>query len=182
MTGQGASCRVVHPSRLTDAERATWQTLARPLARSGGAFLTWRYADAVGRVNPRARVALIGDTGGVRAILGFQWKPGMLGRLGVAERIGGGISDYFGLVAEPGYRSTPVDLLRRCGIAALEFSHLDETQAEFGLYGEDPRAGLRIDLPEGGAGYLADLRQRKKSVVREADRRMRRLAEQVGPV
>lgn len=178
----GLTCRVVHPSALGEAERAAWRGLARPMARCGGAFLAPGFADAVGRIDPQARVAVLRDAGGKQGFFAFQPKPGLLGRLGVAQRIGGEISDYFGLVAAPGFRCASGDLLRRCGIAALEFSHLDETQDAYGLSGEQPRTGLRIDLPQGGAAYLADLRQRKKSVVRETDRRMRRLAEQVGPV
>jgi CelD/BcsL family acetyltransferase involved in cellulose biosynthesis len=182
MTGANATCRVVHPSALTEAERAAWREIARPLARHGGGFLTWRYADAVGQGNPQARVAVLRAADGKRAFFAFQFKNGVLGRLGVAERIGGQFSDYFGLAGEAGFRCTPADLVHHCGFSALEFSHLDETQESFGLTGEEPRTGLRLDLPDGGPAFLADLRQRRKSIVRETDRRLRRLAEQVGPV
>lgn len=177
----GFSCRVLRPEALTEADRSTWSALSRAANRSGGAFLTWQYATAVASVMPSARVAALEDGAGRKAFLAFQAKPGVLGALGVCERIGGAISDYAGLVAEPGFAIDPGTLLARCGIGAFEFSHLDESQAAYGLAGEAPRVGLRIDLPEGGGGYLADLRQRKKSVVRETDRRLRRLAEKVGP-
>jgi CelD/BcsL family acetyltransferase involved in cellulose biosynthesis len=182
MNAAGMACRVVHPSELDETDRAAWRDLARAHQRSGGAFLTWRYADAVGRVDPRVRVAVLRTADGKRGYFAFQPKRGLLGRLGVAERVGGHLSDYFGLVADPGFRCSAVALLRACGVGALEFSHLDETQAQLGLVGESPRTGLRIDLPAGGDAHLAELRRRKKSFVREADRRLRRLAEQVGPV
>lgn len=177
----GATCRVLRPEALTEADRRTWSALSRTANRRGGAFLTWQYATAVAAVTPSARVAALEDAAGRKAFLAFQAKPGVLGAFGVYERIGAALSDYTGLVAEPGFMIEPDALLASCGIGAFEFSHLDESQAAYGLTGEAPRIGLRIDLPDGGGAYLADLRQRKKSVVRETDRRLRRLAEKVGP-
>ncbi len=177
----GFSCRVLRPENLTEADRQAWSVLSRGANRTGGAFLTWQYATAVAAVTPSARVAALEDAAGRKAFLAFQAKPGALGAFGVYERIGAAISDYTGLVAEPGFAIAPGALLASCGIGAFEFSHLDESQAAHGLTGGAPRVGLRIDLPDGGDAYLADLRQRKKSVVRETDRRLRRLTEKVGP-
>lgn len=175
-------CRIIAATALTEAERRAWTSFTKGRERVGGAFLSWQYAEAAGRANASARIAVLEDGDGPAAFLAFQRKAGLLGQLGVAERIGGGLSDYFGLVARSSLHLTPSQLLQLSDIGAVEFSHLDESQAAFGLTGEAPRTGLRISLPEGGPAYLTELRSRKKGVVREADRRLRRLSEQVGPV
>lgn len=146
------------------------------------AFFSWQFAAAVGEVNPLARVCVLSAGNQPAAFFPFQWVPGPLGRLGVAERIGGEVSDYFGLIARPGFRIEPAALLRHAGIASLKFSHLDETQLAFGLTGEGPRVGLRIEFPEGSEAFFKDLRTRKKSLVRETERRLRRLEQDVGPI
>ena len=118
----GLRCRVLHPEALSDTDRQAWSALAHSAMRHGGAFLTWQYAVAVGRVVSSARVAAIEDAAGRRAYLAFQAKPGLIGRFGVYERIGGGLSDYAGLVAEPGFSTdaaTLLEELRRRGIATV---------------------------------------------------------------
>jgi CelD/BcsL family acetyltransferase involved in cellulose biosynthesis len=174
--------RVVAPDVLSDTERSAWSDMLGAHSGLGSAFFSWQFATAVGVVVPHARVCVLQDAEGPRAFFPFQWSAGPLGRLGVAERIGGEVSDYFGLVARPGFKIEPAALLRHAGIASLKFSHLDETQLAFGLTGEGPRVGLRIEFPEGSEAFFKDLRTRKKSLVRETERRLRRLEQDVGPI
>lgn len=174
--------RVKRPGDLSPPERAAWSLLqaARPELQS--AFFSWQFAADVGAVNPRARVCVFGPPDEPRAFFPFQWWSGWRGRIGIAERIGGEISDYFGLIAPHGSRIDPAELLRAAGISTLHFSHLDETQLAHGLAGEQPRIGLRIEFPDGGPAFLRSLREKKKSLVRETERRLRKLEQTVGPI
>lgn len=172
----------MRPGDLSPSERAAWSNSQAASPELWSAFFSWQFAADVGEVNPRARVCVIGPLDAPCAFFPFQWSSGWRGRIGIAERIGGDISDYFGVIAPRGFRISPADLLRAAGISTLYFSHLDETQLEFGLAGEEPRVGLRIGFPDGGPAFIKSLREKKKSLVRETERRLRKLEQTVGPI
>jgi len=62
---------------------------------------------------------------------------------GIGERLGGELSDYFGLVAEAGFHIDAQTLLRLSGLRSLFYTQLDEGQQNLGLIGEKPIQGSR---------------------------------------
>ncbi|WP_119422419.1 GNAT family N-acetyltransferase [Desertibaculum subflavum] len=172
----------MRPGDLSPRERAAWSRFQEAGPAAGIAFLSWQFVADVAAVNPHARVCVFGAADDPVAFFPFEWTPGWRGRIGIAGRVGGDISDYFGLVARSGFHITPAELLRAAGVPTLHFSHLDESQLAYGLTGEQPRIGLRIEFPDGGPAYLASLREKKKSLLRETERRFRKLEQNVGRV
>jgi CelD/BcsL family acetyltransferase involved in cellulose biosynthesis len=179
-----ANCpsRVIRPDALSPRERAVWSGFQAAAPGLQSAFLSWQFTVDAGAVDPRVRICVFGPADAPSAFFPFQWSGGWRGRIGIAERVGGDISDYFGLIAGSGFRISPAELLRAAGIPTLLFSHLDETQLAYGLTGEEPRIGLRIEFPDGGPAFLKSLREKKKSLLRETERRLRKLEQAVGPI
>ncbi len=145
------------------------------------AFLSPRYCQAVLNAGADVRVILI-SSGASMGVIPIQMKPGSLGSLRVAERVGGEMSDYFGIIADNGLIIDIEDILSRTGFSAIEFSHLDETQRHFGLVGENPRKGLRTVLPDSGADFWRQLRLVDKRLVVDIERRERKLATEHGDI
>lgn len=165
-------------SRVQDLDAnhvRVWTALLEHHPHNRRAFLAPGYCSAAAAANPNLRVVILLRDGRVVGVLPFQLKAGVLGALGVAEPVGGVMSDYFGLVAEPGLRVDVAELLGKLGLGALEFSHLDETQAVFGLEGEAPRTGLRTVIGPSGAAYWQQLRVADKKLVTDTERRERKL-------
>ena len=116
------------------------------------------------------------------AFFPFQFKSIVHKSLRIGQRLAGELSDYFGIVAEKGFYIQPVDLLKLCGLKVLLFSHLDESQNGFGLVGEQPEIGHRIEFPDGGTAYWRDKRISDKKFVSDTERRERNLVRQHGPI
>lgn len=183
LVGDRLTIRVVSPLRLSAAEANVWDELCGgdPALRS--AFYSRAYACAVAEVRPRVvRVAVAASEDGPVAFLPFQYANGAMRLLAAGEPVGGGMTDYFGVIAAPDFTMDSRSFLRRAGLASLLFTHLDETQLRHGLSGEQPEPGLRIELRDGADAYWRELRRSNKSLVSDTERRMRRLVETHGPV
>lgn len=165
---------------LTPVQLQAWRELLDLYPENRRAFLTPGFCGAVAAVGENVRVALLLRDGHVAGIFPFQIKAGLLGRLGVAEPVGGSMSDYFGLVAEPGTRTKVGEMLGRLGLGGMAFSHLDEAQAVYGLEGEDPRTGLRTVIGPSGETFWQQLRTIDKKLVGDTERRERKLASDHG--
>jgi CelD/BcsL family acetyltransferase involved in cellulose biosynthesis len=182
MTSTPLSSVVKTPASLTATERAAWAGLCASHAHLRNPFFAPAFAEAVGRAIAGARVCVISRAGTPVAFFPFQLL-GTAGRLlHAGERLGGEISDYFGLIAASDFTIGEGELLALSGLDYLIFSHLDDGQQGNGLGGEQPRKGVRIDLSAGTAGYLQELRAAKKQMLRDTERRMRKVEQEHGPL
>lgn len=173
---------ILPPMALGAAERAAWDGLLAATPHLQRGFFTPGFAMACEAAGFRARVALLHEGGHIRAILPFQFRSVWHAGLGLAERIGGSMSDHAGLVAAPGFRIAPNRLLRLCRLGGFALTHLAEPQQEFGLTAERWRIGHRIDLPDGAEDYFATLAADRKPFVNDTGRRLRRAAKDYGAI
>lgn len=167
--------RVKRPSALDAAERAAWVAFmrqSRPLCR---AFLAPGFALAAEQAHGRAWVSVLREDGRIAGFFPFQFASRWHRLIGLADRIGGRLSDNSGLVGRPGLRIEAGELLRLSGLGALFMTHLAEGQEAFGLVAEETRIGHEIHLGEGSAAYFSALRTRNKSFVQDTNRLIRRL-------
>lgn len=157
-----------------------WNNLHRAQFPKGNAFMSSTFALAAARAWPHVRACYIDDDDGLAAIIPFQYaRPGGFW-FRAAERIAEELSDYFGMLARPGFTTTPGALLALSGCNYFSFSHLSEEQKMFGLTGEEARIGLRIELPQGGAAYWTALEGANKKFTSDTDRRIRKAEQQFG--
>lgn len=170
--------------QLSSVETAVWDELHASNVALGQAFLSRTYVGHVASVNPRVRI-IIGYESGLPAVfLPLQPRRGLLSRLGIFEPVGGVMSDYFGAIAAPGLQLETGKLLAatRGRVNAVLFTHLDQSQALFGLQGEERRVGLRTHLGVPADGYWARLRASDKKLVADTERREKKLGREVGPI
>jgi CelD/BcsL family acetyltransferase involved in cellulose biosynthesis len=172
---------VKRPSALDATEREAWRGFLADSPSLQRAFFAHGFALAAERAGFPARVAVLSQHGAPAAFLPFQFAGGWQRRLGLAERIGGHLSDHAGLVAKRGFTISPPRLLEMAGIGGLFIDHLSEGQAEFGLAAETTRPGHVIDIANGAAAYFTALESGNKSFLQDTERRMRRLEKEYGP-
>jgi CelD/BcsL family acetyltransferase involved in cellulose biosynthesis len=176
------SSEIVRPEALRADDLARWAEFMDDDAGLGTPFLSSAYVAAAAEVFDHVRVLRITSCGRAVAFFPFQFRNRICRFGGIAERIGGELSDYFGIVAERGLIIEPATLLRFAGIKAILFTHLDESQARFGLSGERPEPGLRIRPARNGTPFWSQLRTRDKKFVADTERRERKLVELHGPL
>ena len=173
ITGQ-----VIALEALPEADQEIWRGF---LARQAVAFLSYPYVRAVASCVPLVRICRLAQDGRTVAFFPFQYRSAVHAAAGIGERLGGELSDYFGLVAEPGFRIEAKTLLRLSGLKSLHFSHLDESQAGHGLAGQKPEVGYRVDFPQGGEAFWEEKGHSDKKFTSDTERRERKLIREHGP-
>ena len=176
------SSHIVHPDQLSASDRGRWDDFCLEDHDLSKAFLSLSYVLAASRIFRDVRVCVIKRSGQVVAFFPFQFRSLGHRLLGYGERIGGELSDYFGLVAAVDVVLSPLQLVRLAGLNALLFTHLDESQSRYGLTGSNPQTGLLINLDKGGDAYWSEIKQADKRFFNDTERRVRKLVETHGPL
>ena len=163
---------------LPQEDQQIWQ---RFLAHQPAAFLSFPYVCAFASHYPLVRVTRISAPDGrTVAFFPFQYRSRAFAMAGIGERLGGDLSDYFGIIAAQGFRIEPRALLQLSGLNSLFYSQLDESQEGKGLVGEKALMGFRINFPNGGDVYWEEKRRIDKKFVLDTERRERNLIRECG--
>jgi CelD/BcsL family acetyltransferase involved in cellulose biosynthesis len=174
------TARIVVPEAMRADEIAAWEDLCEGVPRLHSAFYSHAFALAAAKAGYRVRVAIVEDAGGIIGFFPFQFRHRLAESLGMAERVGEEMSDYFGLVAEPSVRITPAQLLAACRLNCCGFTHLDAWQAEMGLEGEQPEPSPRIELPPDIETYWQDIKKRDKKFIADTTRCGKKIEKDIG--
>ena len=100
----------------------------------------------------------------------------------VAMPAGAPMNDYQGLVAAPDLVLDPKALIRALGVQRLDFTHMLEGQAAFAPYRRGEAVSYRIETPDGFAAYAEARREAGSGVLKDIDKRRRKVEREVGPV
>ncbi|MDE2181840.1 MAG: GNAT family N-acetyltransferase [Alphaproteobacteria bacterium] len=168
------------PSRLAAAEIDAWRTMQGESVGLQRGFFSPGFAEACEAAGMRARVGVIRGGEGIEAFFPFQYRDALHESIGLADRIGGHLSDASGIVARPGFRIGPATLLRLCGIAAMHVDCLMDNQPAFGLDGYRWESCCVTDIGAGSQAYFDGLRQRNLDFVRDTERSLRRVNRDFG--
>ncbi|MGW7434519.1 GNAT family N-acetyltransferase [Streptomyces sp. NPDC054849] len=168
---------VIHPvdMRPTDVER--WGELRARTAPVANPFMSPEFCQAVGRVRPGARVAVVRQDGEPVGFFPFE-----RGRWGRGRAIGLGVSDCQGAVLHPDLHLDPYELLRASSLSVWEFNHLESGQDLFLPFATGRFTSPVIEVPGGYAPYENLLRTRSRKFLKSTLAQDRRLARQVGPL
>lgn len=175
------SARVVRPGELLTAEIGAWDQLVTTQPALSSPFMSFQYCHAVEKAGIDVNVCVLSQSGRICGFFPFQFSRRIGKLLKSATPVGDRMSDYFGLVAETSIRITPHRLLDLAGLNHISFSHLDETQLTYGLTGESPRTGLRIQCSPFDADHPVDDIFSKKPL-KEMQRREKHLIDELGPI
>ena len=167
---------------LTRTEVEEWDRLSVATTSARSPFMSVHFARAVAESGVDARACVLHQSDEIRAFFPYQYSS-KLGRwLKAAQRIGGELSDAFGIVAQNGFQIETAALLRLAHINYIHFTHLDEAQLGHGLHGEKPRTGLRIQLDQSSNNPLKTAHSVDRKYLKDTERRQRKLCDEVGPI
>jgi CelD/BcsL family acetyltransferase involved in cellulose biosynthesis len=167
---------VVTPDELGASDLGTWRSFQRSGAMSHP-FLAPEFVQAVGRVRPHVRVAVLEEG---PHIVGFF--PFERGAWGYGTPPAPGLTDAHGLVHAPDVEWDPQQLLRACGLSVWEFDHLVDGQKPFERFQSLRVPSPVMDLSGGYAAFRAHVRARSKSFLSELERKGRALGRDHGAV
>ena len=165
------------PGELGAGELVGWRALQQNQPGLSSAFLGPEFAQAVGRVRPDARIAVVEDSSGFAGFFAFQEGPEHRG-----APIGAGICDAQAFVCRPDLDWDPRWLVGACGLASWRFDHLPTEQSAFRPFHRAVHRSPTIDLTDGYDAFLAKVPTVSKDVLAQVRRRRRKLAREVGPV
>jgi CelD/BcsL family acetyltransferase involved in cellulose biosynthesis len=174
------SGRIVAPSALEPSLVQLWDRLNGEVPGLASPFLSAHYARALEAAGARVRVCVIYDDGAPCAFFPYQFNGRLAALVKDAGPAGAHMTDYVGLVAPPGLRLSPARLLQLARLNHFGFTHLDASQQDYGLPGEQPRVGLRLRLA--GDDPLAQHLRQNPVYLKDSERRERQLARDVGPL
>jgi CelD/BcsL family acetyltransferase involved in cellulose biosynthesis len=174
--------QVTRPGALGPDDIARWRSFLQATPALAAPFLSHAYAAAAERCFADVRVLKCVEDGETVAFFPFQFRSALHRMAGIGQVISDDLADYFGLVARSGFALRSDDLLRGAGLSAMYFTHLEEGQTSFGLSGEQPEPGLRIEFPQGGAAFWSELEKRDKKFLADTQRRARKLKDAHGPL
>jgi CelD/BcsL family acetyltransferase involved in cellulose biosynthesis len=173
---------VKNAASLSPDEIAAWENFSTTEPQHSSPFLSAHFARAVAEADADAQVCIVHDDGDIAAFFPYLYPSARHRRWKVADRVGGELTDSFGIIASSGFRTTPQELLKLADINYLSFSHLEEGQLQYGLTGEQPRIGLRARLDVNAVPALQSVSSVTKHYLRDSAKRQRKICEEVGPL
>jgi CelD/BcsL family acetyltransferase involved in cellulose biosynthesis len=152
-TGATLQSSIVSPEHLDAEARVTWDRLCREQLHLKSPFFSRAYCNALQAARGGVQVCVIQRAGQPVAFFPFQFASRLHQLMGSAERIGGELTDQFGIVARRDFALNYGDLMKLAGLSSFYFTHLPESQCELGLEGSKPEPALQIRFGEGAEGY-----------------------------
>ncbi|WP_307852000.1 GNAT family N-acetyltransferase [Streptomyces sp. b94] len=168
---------MLRPEELGEGEREHWRELRAKSTAPRSPFMEPEFTDVVGRVRPRARVAVVYDGGEAAGFLPHERGP-----LGQGRAIGLGVSDCQGGVLRPGLTPDTRELLRACSLSSFAFDNLEAEQGLFVPHAAEEHSTYVIDVEKGYEAYESGLRGRSSKFLKTTLAKERRLGRQVGDV
>ncbi|MFJ4619008.1 GNAT family N-acetyltransferase [Streptomyces sp. NPDC088812] len=165
------------PEELGEGDRERWRALRAASTVPRNPFMEPEFTDAVGRVRPRARVAVVYEG---REPVGFL--PHERGRLGRGQALAYGVSDAQGAVLSPGLGLNADELMRACSLSSFAFDNLEAEQGLFLPQVAAEYASYVIDVEKGYETYESVLRAQSPKFLKTTLAKERRLGRQTGPL
>jgi len=156
---------------------ARWASLQEGCAELASPFFRPEFTESVAAVRDDVFVAQIFSGGATVGFFPFQRT-----RLGFGYPVGGGRSNYQGVVAEPGIEWDASTLIRACGLRAYAFDHALASQRALRPYHASCSPSSVIDVSGGYDGFLANRRACGSEIVAQTERKARKLEREIGPL
>jgi CelD/BcsL family acetyltransferase involved in cellulose biosynthesis len=176
---------VYRPSALSPADLARWSALQAADRALESPYLSPGWALAVERAQAEAtdadrardvRVVVLREDGEAAGFFAARVDHA------TAMPAGAPMNDYQGLVARPGLMVDPQALLKALDVSRLDFTHLLCDQPWFAASVRGLATAYRVEAPEGYAAYAQARRAAGSGVLKDIDKRRRKLEREVGAV
>jgi CelD/BcsL family acetyltransferase involved in cellulose biosynthesis len=170
---------VLAPSALSAADIARWSALQATRCEWDSPFLSPGWALACERFQPRdgeVRVCVLREGGQGAGFLSARVAGA------VAMPAGAPMNDYQALIAEPGLMIDPRRLVDALGVDRLDFSQMLTDQVAFAPHMRGTALSYVIETPDGYAAYAEGRRAAGSGIIKDIDKRRRKVEREVGPV
>lgn len=170
---------VIAPSALSAADIARWSALQTGRCEWDSPFLSPGWALACERFQPRdgeVRVCVLREDGRAAGFLSVRVAGA------VAMPAGAPMNDYQALVAEPGLMIDPRRLVDALGVDRLDFAQMLTDQVAFAPHMRGTALSYVIETPEGYAAYAEGRRAAGSGIIKDIDKRRRKVEREVGDV
>ena len=176
---------VTRPGALSPEDLARWSALQAAELVLDTPFLSPGWALAVERAQQGCcdagggrgvRVAVMRENGEAK---GF-FPARIAGPL--AMPAGAPMNDYQGLVAAPDIAIDAKALVAALGVQRLDFTHMLHGQSAFAPYRRGEAVSYRVETADGFEAYAASRREAGSGVLKDIDKRRRKLEREIGPV
>jgi CelD/BcsL family acetyltransferase involved in cellulose biosynthesis len=171
---------VVRPSALRPSDVAAWLACQAGDPAFASPFLSPHWALMVEQAQAGLRgsvqVAVLRE--GLEPVGFFPTR--VLGS--TAMPVGAPMCDYQALVARAGVRIDAKRLVEALGVKRLDFSHMLAEQPTFRPFARGAATSYVIDVSGGYQAYAAERRQAGTDVLKDIDKRRRKVAREVGPL
>jgi CelD/BcsL family acetyltransferase involved in cellulose biosynthesis len=162
---------------LDGSELASWSKLQRADAMFDSPFFRPEFVLAADAVRGNAEVALVIQDGELVGFFPFERDKRNIGRA-VAWQL----SDAHGLIVRKGVPWAPLDIVHATGLVAWKFDHLIASQEPFQPFHYWVDQSPYMDIADGFDVYRAERRRSGTALIRQAERKSRKLAREVGPI
>lgn len=143
---------IAHWARIQEQNPALFSPFFRP-----------EFTQVVARARNDVFVAIIDN--------GAAFFPFQRNALGQGKPVGGPVSDYHGIIAEPDYRCDAAALMRICRLWQWDFDHVPAPQLMFApwrlIETESPIVDLNQEQAPGSTALYADHRRKRRRLARE---------------
>lgn len=169
---------LIRTTELNANERALWASFRASQSDLVSPYFSSRWTFEVAKVRDDVRVAvLMSDRAKITGFLPLQKPRGQ-----VAIAVGGALSDYHGIIAEPSLQLNLAQVMRQIKVGRYDFSHVPASQSNFARFAQINHDSHVIDLSGGLDVYLQKRRQRGSSETKRARKRARKLSKDLGAI
>ena len=161
-------------SKLEPHHFEAWSRIQNNDRTFDSPFFCPEFGAAVASVRDDVYLGVIEHGGMIVGLFPFQRGNG-----GEATPVGGDISQFHGVIVEPGVNWNTDELLRSCNLSSWAFSHLPTTQVPFQQHYDCVGESPCIDLTNGFDAYCAEKKTSGKAI-EQAFRKARKLEREVG--
>jgi CelD/BcsL family acetyltransferase involved in cellulose biosynthesis len=166
---------VVAAGSLTADQLACWSRIQKSDAALASPFFCPQFTRIVAAARDDVYVGVLEHAGRMVGFFPFQ-----LGHWGAGRPVGFTISDYQGVVIEPGAAWDAKELIRACGLKAWEFDHVLAVLPQFQPFGQTRRESPFMDVSRGFDAYLRERHDARVGEIPAAQRKMRKLEREQG--
>lgn len=166
---------VVRMGELTGGPTAHWSELQGQDAALASPFFHPEFTAAVDDVRNDVYVSVLEDGGTPMGFFPFQ-----RGRLPVGAPVGGGRSNYHGVIAPADADWEPISLVRASGLRIWDFHHLPASQVPFGAFFATTGDSYCIDISEGFDAYARARREAGSRMIPRMREKARRMERELG--
>jgi len=173
--------KIQRPSDFSAIEKSAWHDIWNATGTQCP-FLTFQFSYSAEKSGCDVFVAIIYADSRIIAFFPYQFSSPINRLIGRAERVGGEMNDYCGLIAVNGVTFNQEELMGLAKIQTFQFSHLHHNQLDLELPVSHADVGHLIRSSPNELDYWQELKKRNKKLTQDTARCISKFEKEIGPL